>query len=266
MISCHDLSLNSSVSHPRPPVFNGGNLPFFVVFSFSTNRKPSSASARKVVFSSFASRCARAKRSSAISIVVFTIWLPIFHDICAHINPILAHKIPVDTMSFILHYMRMNTSYNTEELYHASGLANTNELPSPSITPSTLTPVSQNFAESREISSNSTLKVTQDPDHQQSNRKSAPGIFAQKISPEQRSILFEWLADHTYDEVVELVAAEPPEGFGIKVGKSTLCRFHKANFYEIDKLRQSRLESRTCESLHRQDAEIYREVIRDAYT
>ena len=131
----------------------------------------------------------------------------------------------------------------------------------PSLSPS----VSRNSNQFQDISSDSTPESTQTTDHQPNSRKPAPGIFAQKISSEQRSTLFEWLADHTYDEVIELVAAEPPEGFGIKVGKSTLCRFHKANFYEIDKLRQQRLELRAAESLPR-DGDAYRAVIRDAYT
>ena len=125
--------------------------------------------------------------------------------------------------------------------------------------------ISSNPTEFHEISSNSTHSESQVSADQQNNRKSVPGIFAQKISPEQRSVLFEWLADHTYDEVVELVAAEPPEGFGMKVGKSTLCRFHKANFEEIDKLRQKHLELRACESLGR-DGRDYRAVVRDSYT
>src|SRR5687767_11503952 len=158
----------------------------------------------------------------------------------------------------------MKTSSVSQQNQQQNQLVSATSLDSPSADVAQF--VAQNPAESREISSSSMHLDMQVSDNKQSTRKPAPGIFAEKISPEQRSTLFEWLADHTYDEVVELVAAEQPEGFGIKVGKSTLCRFHKANFYEIDKLRQSRLESRTCESLHRQDAEIYREVIRDAYT
>jgi hypothetical protein len=66
--------------------------------------------------------------------------------------------------------------------------------------------------------------------------------------------------------VVELVGAEPPEGFGIKVGKTTVCRFYKAHFHEIDKLRQDRLADRAVESLDRLGSQDYRAVVRDAYT
>jgi hypothetical protein len=32
----------------------------------------------------------------------------------------------------------------------------------------------------------------------------------------------------TYDEVVEMVGTELPDGFRIKVGKTTLCRYYKS--------------------------------------
>ena len=126
--------------------------------------------------------------------------------------------------------------------------------------------VPQNSAEFHAVPRNSTGESTQIPNDQSTTRKSTPGTFAGKISPEQRYQLFEWLADHTYDEVVELVAVEPPDGFGIKVGKTTICRFYKAHFNEIDKLRQSHLEERAVESIDRQDGNDYRAVVRDAYT
>ena len=171
-------------------------------------------------------------------------------------------------MFLIRHYLTMKTLNDLQKalIGREPGIANATAPSSPYPAPSSLTSISPNPTEFHEISSNSTISKTQVHDNQHFDRKSVPGTFAQRISPEQRSILFEWLADHTYDEVVELVAAEPPEGFGIKVGKSTLCRFHKANFYEIDKLRQTHLENRAAESLHRADGEIYREVVRDAYT
>ena len=103
-------------------------------------------------------------------------------------------------------------------------------------------------------------------DGQPIDRKNPPGIFAEKISSAQRSQLFEWLADHTYDEVVELVAAEPPAGFGIKVGKSTLCRFYKAHFHSIESIRHHHLVNRAAEHLRIPDGQDYRAVLRDSYT
>lgn len=121
-------------------------------------------------------------------------------------------------------------------------------------------------AEILPIPLNSTLFQTQASDNQPTFRKTPPGIFAEKISPDQRSQLFEWLADHTYDEVVELVAAEPPTGFGIKVGKSTLCRFYKAHFHSIESIRHHHLENRAAEHLRIPDGQDYRAVLRDSYT
>ena len=69
----------SSVTKPPPRVM-GFHFRFLGAdcLSLSTNRSPCSVKERKVVFSFRATRCARSKRSSAISIVVFMIWLPIF--------------------------------------------------------------------------------------------------------------------------------------------------------------------------------------------
>lgn len=128
------------------------------------------------------------------------------------------------------------------------------------------TAVPPNSAEFHEIPSNSTPFPAQLAGNQGSDRKSAPGIFSDKISKSQHSQLKEWLADHTYDEVVELVAAEPPDGFGIKVGKTTLCRYYKAHFYEIDRLRQERIEGRAVQMLGAQFNPDYRAVLRDAHT
>ena len=55
-------------------------------------------------------------------------------------------------------------------------------------------------------------------------------------------------------------------GFGITVGKTTLCRFHKAHFYEIDQIRHEQFESRACEMLHHPDGPDYRAMLRDSYT
>jgi len=103
-------------------------------------------------------------------------------------------------------------------------------------------------------------------DSQSTFRKIVPGTFAEKISAEQRSQLFEWLADHTYDEVIDLVASEPPLGFGLKVGKSTLCRFYKAHFREINRLRQLSISDRAAEMMDRPFDFDYRAGIRDSYT
>src|SRR5688572_8522902 len=88
----------------------------------------------------------------------------------------------------------------------------------------------------RWIPPNSAINHSQVAENEGKSRKMTAGTFAEKISPAQRSQLVEWLADHTYDEVCELVAADAPAGFGIEVGKTTLCRFYKVNFREIDAL------------------------------
>jgi hypothetical protein len=125
--------------------------------------------------------------------------------------------------------------------------------------------VPPNSDEFREIPSNSTLLPAQHADNQSLVRKQALGTFAGKISASQHFQLKEWLADHTYDEVIDLVAIQPPEGFGIKVGKTTLSRYYKAHFEEIDRLRQEHIESRACDMLRR-DGHDYRAVLRDAHT
>jgi hypothetical protein len=77
--------------------------------------------------------------------------------------------------------------------------------------------------------------------------------FAEKISASQRDQLIDWLTDHSYPEVVELVAAPPPEGFGLEVSTSTICRFYKANFNRIAERRQDKLSGRGAEQRHYAD-------------
>ena len=55
-------------------------------FSLSTIRNPCSVNERKVVFSFRARRWARSNKSSAISMVVFIIWRPIFAWLATHIK------------------------------------------------------------------------------------------------------------------------------------------------------------------------------------
>jgi hypothetical protein len=91
--------------------------------------------------------------------------------------------------------------------------------------------------------------------------KPDPQSFAEKISPEQRQQLIEWLADHTYAEACDFVAAPPPDGFGIQVSIATICRFYKANYHSIATVRQEKLNDRGAEQRLYADGhnEYYRE-------
>jgi hypothetical protein len=79
------------------------------------------------------------------------------------------------------------------------------------------------------------------------NTKTRSDAFSQKISEEQRAQLIHWLAEHTYDDVLALIKAEPPDGFGMEISKPTLSRFFHEFFYEIDKLRQERIHNRVVQ-------------------
>ena len=85
-------------------------------------------------------------------------------------------------------------------------------------------------------------------------RKPNPNALSGKISPEQKQQLIVWLSDHTYEETQDLCAAPPPEGFGVEVSISTLCRFYKANFVAIDHLRHQNLGDRASEQVHYAEA------------
>lgn len=78
--------------------------------------------------------------------------------------------------------------------------------------------------------------------------------FAEKISPDQTQQLIGWLAEHTYSEARELIAAEPPDGFGFEVSISTICRFHKAHYAAVTAIRQEKLNSRAAEQEHYSDS------------
>jgi hypothetical protein len=91
--------------------------------------------------------------------------------------------------------------------------------------------------------------------------KPDPQSFAEKISPEQHQQLIDWLADHTYSEVCDLVAAPPPDGFGIQVSIATICRFYKVHYNRIADIRQENLSNRGAEQRLYADGhnEFYRE-------
>jgi hypothetical protein len=92
--------------------------------------------------------------------------------------------------------------------------------------------------------------------------------FAEKISPAQTQQLIEWLAEHTYSEVCDLVATEPPDGFGLQVSISTVCRFHKAHFAKVIERRQEKLGNRAAEQslFSESHDEFYRENLNKGTT
>jgi hypothetical protein len=92
--------------------------------------------------------------------------------------------------------------------------------------------------------------------------------FSEKISPEQRTQLMEWLADHTYAETCSLVAVPPPDGFGIEVSIATICRFYKAHLDQINAIRQERLHNVAVEQIHYADTidDSYRECLSNGAT
>jgi hypothetical protein len=86
--------------------------------------------------------------------------------------------------------------------------------------------------------------TSQTSEHKHLINKRRPDSLEENISEQQRSRIVEWLADHSYNETKMLIAAEPPAGFGLHVGKTTLCRFYKAHYLEIERIRQRNIEDR----------------------
>jgi hypothetical protein len=96
-------------------------------------------------------------------------------------------------------------------------------------------------------------------------KKPRSDSFAEKISPEQRVQLIDWLSDHSYAETCELIAAPPPDGFGFETSQATLSRFYKANFEEIEKCRQDKITDRALDHLNHELREPgYRCVLADS--
>src|SRR6478609_3533629 len=79
------------------------------------------------------------------------------------------------------------------------------------------------------------------------NNKPRSDAFSQKLSEEQHAHLIQWLANHSYDEVLDFIKAEPPDGFGFEISKPTLSRYYHDHSDEIDKLRQDRILGRALE-------------------
>ena len=96
-------------------------------------------------------------------------------------------------------------------------------------------------------------------------KKPRSDSFAERISPEQRAQLIDWLSDHGYAETRELIAAPPPDGFGLEIGTATLSRFYKVNFEEIEKVRQEKITDRSIDHLNHEVREDgYRCVLADS--
>ena len=74
--------------------------------------------------------------------------------------------------------------------------------------------------------------------------KRNPGIL-DSLSPEQREQLMDWLELHPVQKVLELVAAPPPDGFGIKTHITSLRRFH----HQAQAANQKDLADGHCELL-----------------
>jgi hypothetical protein len=49
-----------------------------------------------------------------------------------------------------------------------------------------------------------------------------------KLSEEQLDQLYDWLSEHSYREVIAMAGKGPPEGFGVRLHKTTLVRFYGA--------------------------------------
>lgn len=67
------------------------------------------------------------------------------------------------------------------------------------------------------------------------NKKTRSDALERKINKSQFSQLILWLGQHSYKDVQWLVAAEPPVGFGLKVGLGSLCRFYQTHRELIEK-------------------------------
>jgi predicted nucleic acid-binding Zn-ribbon protein len=60
--------------------------------------------------------------------------------------------------------------------------------------------------------------------------------FAASLTPDQRALLFQWLHDYSYSQVIARVAAPAPQGFGLRVSQNTLVRLkHMLNNVEVTK-------------------------------
>ena len=121
---------------------------------------------------------------------------------------------------------------------------------------------------SRSFHSFSVYIFMQTTEEQTVMSKPNPNSLSEKISPEQKQQLIVWLADHTYGETQELCAVPPPEGLGMEIGLGTLCRFYKANFHAIDKLRHQNLGDRASEQVHYAEAldDLHRQNLADGST
>ena len=78
-------------------------------------------------------------------------------------------------------------------------------------------PPTENIPRVREISEKSKIDTPEDV-------RFRAGSLLARLSSEQRTQLFKWLLGYSVADVVNFVAAPPPQGFGIQTHKTTLRR------------------------------------------
>jgi len=76
------------------------------------------------------------------------------------------------------------------------------------------------------------------------NSKPRSDSLAEKISAEQKAQLIEWLTEHSFKEVLDLMAAPEPDGFGLTSSTSAIGRFAMDYSGEIQGLRAEKLDEK----------------------
>jgi hypothetical protein len=109
--------------------------------------------------------------------------------------------------------------------------------PVPSIPLSPPAPQTENFPRAEENPVNEKLATPERNDQSLSSSELQfrAGSFLGQLTYDQRTQLFKWLLEYSVPDVLRLVAAAPPNGFGIQTHKTTLRRIkgiirsHEAN-------------------------------------
>src|SRR5689334_1039798 len=85
----------------------------------------------------------------------------------------------------------------------------------------------------------------------------------ESLEPEQKDQLMTWIETLDIEQVLEKVAARPPDGFGLKTHITSLRRF-----YRREKIRdaQDNVALARAASLHPNDLELIREAATNALT
>src|SRR5262249_50812820 len=132
-----------------------------------------------------------------------------------HINNVSVRRNPLN-----INQAKTQKPMNTQNITKTESghITSCPDLPNPSAQPGTV-PQKENFPPNEK-----NLQISENHAPTPEDLRIRAGSFLARLNADQRSQLFKWLLEYTVADVLNLVAAPAPGGFGIQTHKTTLHR------------------------------------------